>query len=152
MYKYFVACLIINNIQTKYRNHDENQSLMHLMRIYISIAMSLYILIVHVILIPIAIRRERTVLLHLRQQKKITRSEFVTSMKNRPALYAFAKRFSVGASRAICHYTCHPAGGTGRQKARSSGWRSLVLSSARDERGFIIHRFGRPCELWAMCT
>jgi len=73
--------------------------------------------------------------LYLRQQKKITRHEFVTLMKNRWALYAYAKRFSVSASRAICHYTCHPAGETTGQKPCPSGWRSFVLSRQRAMKG-----------------
>lgn len=59
-------------------------------------------------------------LLHLRRRKRITRREFVTSVKNRLALYALARRSSVGASRAICHYTCHPAGEIDGQKPRPS--------------------------------
>lgn len=43
-------------------------------------------------------------------------------------------------SRAICHYACHPPGRTVGQKTRPSGRRSLVRSSARDERSFIIHQ------------
>lgn len=117
--KYRYLTFVTNNTPTKY---NRNQSLIHISIITDRTDIK-HIVKVHVILILIPIPRvERSVTTPATTKENHSRRVFVTLMKNRFALYAFAERFSVGASPAICHYTCHPAGRTAGQKLRPSGW------------------------------
>lgn len=76
----------------------------------------------------------------MRWRKRITYCDLICSIASVSRVVGMHYTQSGSWSRAICHYACHPPGRTVGQKTRPSGRRSLVRSSARDERSFIIHQ------------